>query len=148
MSDSREALSECYAVCLCLCRKPENHPQILILPHSPYPTSHQSSGQVLLKSVSSPFLLLCWLISFFITQFNFAQNHPLSPPPTSHHSGRAFPWRVEFSVETLVPNIPSHLPLAFCLPLSSSAYFMFMSPCPRVSLTLLTFLLHSQLSLK
>lgn len=131
-----------YAGNLRIILKSSFFPILLILPVT------RSSGQVLLKSVSSPFLLLCWLISFFITQFNFAQNHPLSPPPTSHHSGRAFPWRVEFSVETLVPNIPSHLPLAFCLPLSSSAYFMFMSPCPRVSLTLLTFLLHSQLSLK
>ena len=148
MSDSREALSECCAVCLCLCRKPGTHPQILILSHPPYPTSHQ----VLRSSTSqiSIFSLFASLLADFILH-NSVQLLPEPspiPPPTCHHSVIAFPWRVELSLETVGPNIPSHLPLTFRLPLSSSASFIFMSPCLRVSLTPLTFLLHHQLSLK
>ena len=93
---------------------------------------------------------------FFLRDSDFIHHNSVqllpepSPIPPTHLSPRviAFSWRVELSVETLVPNIPSHLPLTFRLPLSSSASFIFMSPCPRVSLTLLTFLLHHQLSSK
>ena len=148
MSDSRESLSECCAVCLCLCRKPGTHPQILILSHPPYPTSHQ----VLRSSTSqiSIFSLFASLLADFIHHNSVQLLPEPSPIPPTHLSPRviAFSWRVELSVETLVPNIPSHLPLTFRLPLSSSASFIFKSPCPRVSLTLLTFLLHHQLSFK
>ena len=98
MSDSREALSECCAVCLCLCRKPGTHPQILILSHPPYPTSHQ----VLRSSTSqiSIFSLFASLLADFILH-NSVQ---LLPEPS--------------------PIPPTHLsPLSHSIPLESGAVF-------------------------
>lgn len=84
MSDSREALSECYAVCLCLCRKPENHPQILILPHSPYPTSHQvfrsSTSEICI------FSLFASLLADFILHNSVQLRPEPSPIPATHLS--------------------------------------------------------------
>ena len=80
MSDSREALSECYTVCLCLCRKPGDHPQILILSHPPYPTSHQ----VLRSSTSQIYIfsLFASLLADFILR-NAVQLLPEPSPAPS-----------------------------------------------------------------